>query len=196
MFFRVLWVIIAFFSGSLPLSVWIGRLAGQDIRQHGDGNPGATNVLRAAGWPWYILALCADITKAALPVGLAYQIFGWQDWWIMPIAIAPSLGHAFSPFLEWQGGKALATMLGMWIALTYWLVPAVGLTSLVILVSLIKGDAWAVLIMMAIVLFFIIFVLPNPIFITIQVCQLLLSLWTHRAGFQNRPQLRFLTNKP
>lgn len=195
MIFKFLWIIISFLAGSLPLAVWIGRLAGKDIRQYGDGNPGATNVLRAAGWPWYILALIADISKAAMPVGLAYQIFGWQDWWIVPIALAPPLGHAFSPFLDWQGGKALATLLGTWIGLTYWIVPSAGIISLIIFVGLLKGDAWAVLISMALLHLFIFFILPNPIFMTIIFLQTLLVIWTHWHGLRHRPQLRFLATK-
>ena len=114
----VLWTIIAFIFGSLPTAVWIGRLAGVDIRNVGDRNPGATNVVRAAGMGWGIAALATEFSKAAIPVGLTYVTFSWQGYEAVPIAIAPSLGHAFSPFLNWRGGKALATMLGAWIGLT------------------------------------------------------------------------------
>ena len=88
---QLIWILLSYLSGALPLSVWIGRLAGKDIRQYGDGNPGATNVLRAAGWGWFFVALCADFSKAAVPVGLAHYVFQWQDWWLLPIALAPSI---------------------------------------------------------------------------------------------------------
>ena len=59
-----------------------------------------------------------DIAKAALPVGLAYQQWGWDGWPMFLVAMAAPLGHAFSPFLRFRGGKALATMFGVWIGLS------------------------------------------------------------------------------
>lgn len=188
---KLLWIGLSFVAGALPLSVWIGRMAGHDIRQYGDGNPGATNVLRAAGWSWYIVALMADICKAAVPVGLAYVTFGWRDWAIIPIALAPSLGHAFSPFLNWRGGKALATMLGAWIGLTIWVVPAVALSALLVFVGLIKGEIWALLLTFITTAAFIIFFYPATlIFWLIIALQILLVIWTHRLGLAIRPQWR------
>lgn len=188
---KLLWIGLSFVIGALPLSVWIGRLAGQDIRQYGDGNPGATNVLRAAGWLWFIIALMADISKAAVPVGLAYVTFGWHDWLIIPIALAPSLGHTFSPFLKWRGGKALATMLGAWIGLTIWVVPAVALSALLIFVGLIKGEIWALLLTLITTAVFIIFFYSDTqIFWLIIALQILLVIWTHRPGLATRPQWR------
>lgn len=196
MLLKIIWVAVSYICGALPLSVWIGRLAGKDIRQYGDGNPGATNVLRAAGWPWFIFALIADISKAATPVGLAYVTFGWRDWLILPIALAPSLGHAFSPFLNWQGGKSLATMLGAWIGLTLWVVPTIALLALVAFVGLIKGEIWALLLTLITTLIFILFTYPtNSLFLAVIVLQIMLVIWTHRHEFSKRPQLRFLTKK-
>ena len=111
--------IFAYLFGALPFSVWIGRfLLKVDIREFGDGNPGATNVLRAGGILPFSLALALDITKGAFPVGLSYYILGIQDWRIIPISLAASLGHSFSPFLGWQGGKAIATTFGVMSGLT------------------------------------------------------------------------------
>ena len=110
----ILWSLFGFLLGSLPFSVWIGQfILKKDIRDYGDHNPGATNVLRAGGFPPYALALALDISKGAIPVGLAYQVFSIQDWQILPIALAPPLGHAFSPFLNWRGGKAIAAIGGV-----------------------------------------------------------------------------------
>ena len=67
-----LWTILSFIIGALPFSVWIGKVALKvDIRQYGDKNPGATNVLRAGGYGWFFVALMRDIRKGAAPVGLA-----------------------------------------------------------------------------------------------------------------------------
>lgn len=107
-----------FLLGAMPFSVWIGRLAlKKDITQYGDRNPGATNVIRAGSKAWGIFAIFADIGKGALPVGLAAYVLGINGWPLVAAAIAPILGHAFSPFLNFKGGKAIATSFGTWIGL-------------------------------------------------------------------------------
>jgi glycerol-3-phosphate acyltransferase PlsY len=117
----VLFVLLTFLCGSIPFSVWSGKLFLQlDVRKYGDGNPGATNVFRSGNRLIGFLVLVLDITKSAAPVGLAYFNLGIRGLPMFLIAIAPILGHAFSPYLGFQGGKALSTVLGVWIGLTIW----------------------------------------------------------------------------
>lgn len=142
----VFFVALAFLSGALPLSVYIGRLAlGVDIRQVGDGNPGAANVWRAGGSRWGWLAIVADFGKGAIPVALANFAFGWKGWALVAIAIAPVLGHAFSPFLGFRGGKALAVTFGVWTGLTLWLAPLILGLGFALWLAVFKENAWAVL---------------------------------------------------
>lgn len=109
-----LWVLFGFILGALPFSVGVGNWAlKKDIRAAGDHNPGATNVLRAGGVGWYALALILDISKGALPVGWAAHLAGISGGALIPIALAPPLGHAFSPFLGGRGGKAVAAAFGV-----------------------------------------------------------------------------------
>ena len=180
-----------FLLGSLPFSIWLGRLvAGRDIRAYGDHNPGATNVLRAAGFVPFSLALFLDISKGALPVGLAYQVLGIQDWWIVPIALAPPLGHAFSPFLKWQGGKAIAATFGAWIGLTIWIIPLAGLILLVAWSLLLRPSGWAVLLTLVGLLLFLLIWNPLPVFIATLAGQAVLLIWKHREDLAQRPELR------
>ncbi|MEM7115198.1 MAG: glycerol-3-phosphate acyltransferase [Chloroflexota bacterium] len=189
-----LWTLLAFLLGALPFSVWVGQLAlGKEIRDYGDKNPGATNVLRAGNPVWFGLALALDISKAAAPVGLAYQIFGWQGWEIVPIALAPLLGHAFSPFLNWRGGKAIATTLGVWIGLTIWIVPLVGIILLVALSLTLRPHGWSMLTTMIGVLLFLIFVVGNPVLTAVCLTHIALIIWTHREDLQQRPKLQLKT---
>ena len=82
------WTIVAFLAGSIPFSVWLGRLALRtDIRRYGDHNPGATNVARAGGWQLGALALVLDMLKGAIPVGLAWYWGGLNDWALVPEAV-------------------------------------------------------------------------------------------------------------
>ena len=140
------WIGCAFLSGSLPLSVWIGRWGlGVDIRQIGDGNPGGTNVWRAGGPVWGLLAILCDAFKGTIPVALAAHHYGWQGWPLVALAVAPVCGHAFSPFLNFRGGKALAVTFGVWTGLTVWLGPlSLGL-AFALWLRLLKKDSTAVI---------------------------------------------------
>lgn len=187
----LLWTLLAFTLGSLPFSVWVGKLALKaDIREVGDKNPGATNVLRSGNFLWFTLALLLDISKGALPLGFAYQIFGIQDWRIVPIVIAPTLGHAFSPFLNFRGGKAIAATFGAWIGVTLWVVPLISLPTLIILALLVTPHGWAVLGTLIVILGSFVTIWPNPVWFWGFFTTSLLLLYTHRADFQRRPRWR------
>lgn len=113
----IVWIVLGFLSGSIPFSLIIGKLvARRDIRTVGDGNPGGANALRAGGLKAGVPAILLDLAKGFVPVYLArrYGVLGWD---LVPVAMAPILGHAFSPFLKFRGGKALAATGGVWLAL-------------------------------------------------------------------------------
>ncbi len=118
----LVWALIGFALGSIPFSVILGRLLlRKDIRQYGDGNPGGTNVARASGSKLLgalAIVLVLDMAKGALPVSLAHYVFGVDGWALVPVMLAPILGHAYSPFLRFKGGKAIAVTFGVWTALT------------------------------------------------------------------------------
>ncbi|MDQ6999224.1 MAG: glycerol-3-phosphate 1-O-acyltransferase PlsY [Mariprofundus sp.] len=106
-------VIAAYLLGAVPFGLLLSKLiSGQDPRQHGSGNIGATNAMRAGGKLVGALTLLADIAKGALPVALAI-IFRLPEAWIAAIAVATFVGHIFPVYLKFQGGKGVATMLGV-----------------------------------------------------------------------------------
>lgn len=114
----LLFTLAGLFAGSLPFSVWAGRLVlKRDIRDYGDRNPGTSNAWRAGGWALGLPVAALEVGKAALPIGLAHLHIGNADWRIVPVALAPIVGHSFSPFLRFRGGKAVACTFGAWIAL-------------------------------------------------------------------------------
>lgn len=187
----LLWTLLTFFVGALPLSVWIGRYGlKKEITQYGDGNPGATNVLRAGGYAWFALALALDISKGAAPVGLAYYVFGWQDWRIVPISLAAPLGHALSPYLNWRGGKSIATALGVWIGVTLWQIPLVGVVALSLIALFITPSGWAVMGALVVILAAILLWLQAPLLAGVWLLQTALLIWNHRADLAQRPRLR------
>jgi glycerol-3-phosphate acyltransferase PlsY len=146
------WLLIigGFLLGALPFSVLIGRLAlNKDITQYGDRNPGATNVIRAGSKTWGILAIMADIGKGALPVGLAATIYRIDGWALVAAAIAPILGHAFSPFLNFKGGKAVATSFGTWIGLILFHAVLIAPVMLIYWYYAVTLSGWSVMLAMA-----------------------------------------------
>ena len=184
-------ILIAFVCGSLPFSVWLGKIfLGLDVRQFGDGNPGATNVYKAGNKMAGLLALILDISKAAAPVGFAYYNLNVRGVSMFFIAIAPIFGHVFSPFLGFRGGKALATALGVWIGLTIWKVSLPAAAAALIGITLFTSPGWAVMLAMGCILTTLIFWIPDPLLILIWAAETLILAWTHRSDLRHHPQLR------
>ncbi len=111
-------VILAAALGSCPFSVWIGRwLLNKNIRDFGDGNPGAWNAFRAGGAKAGIPAVLLDAGKGFPVIAFAGAYFDMPDPGLYAIGISAILGHAFSPFLHFRGGKAVAVTYGVMLAL-------------------------------------------------------------------------------
>lgn len=184
----LIWIIIAFLCGALPLSVWLGRLAlGVDITQYGDGNPGAANVWRAGGGRWGMTAVLLDFFKGAIPVGLANYAFGLDGALLAAVAIAPILGHAFSPFMGFEGGKALAVTFGIWTGLTLFVVPVIMGLFFGLYLWLLKPEGWAVMAGAFSLLLVLLVLFPDPVWLTVWVGMTLILAWKHRADLKQRP---------
>ncbi|MGH7605781.1 MAG: glycerol-3-phosphate 1-O-acyltransferase PlsY [Gemmatimonadales bacterium] len=119
-----LWILAAYLLGATPTSYLAGRMArGIDLREHGSKNLGATNVYRLLGWRYAIPVALFDIGKGALPVVLFSRWAGGGaggdalPW--LPVALggAAVVGHMFSPYVHFKGGKGVATAAGMFLAL-------------------------------------------------------------------------------
>ncbi|AFK86209.1 Glycerol-3-phosphate acyltransferase [Thermoanaerobacterium aotearoense SCUT27] len=141
----VLFALIGFLSGSMMFSYWLGLLASKNIRHYGDGNPGAFNLWHVAGYKHGILGVILDFLKGYIPISFMMSKGYVSGTGIVPVAVATILGHVFSPFLKWRGGKGIAVTFGVWSALTSFRVSiayAVILAMLyVIAVILNKGKA-------------------------------------------------------
>ncbi|MBM3323014.1 glycerol-3-phosphate 1-O-acyltransferase PlsY [candidate division WOR-3 bacterium] len=119
-------------SGSVPFGLFAGRLAGTDIRQRGSGNIGFTNVQRTVGWKWAVPVLMLDIAKGIAPVFAASRLG------LEPVAagLGAVLGHVFTPWLGFRGGKGVATTFGVAAILcprSFW--PDLGLYLLLLLLT-------------------------------------------------------------
>lgn len=123
-------LLLAFFIGSIPSGFIIGLLHGKDIRKLGSGNIGATNVTRFLGKKAGILTLILDVLKGIIAIKLFENL---PESNVYLLGLAAICGHCFSPFLKFQGGKGVATSLGVFLYLS----PYQDLTILIVfLISL------------------------------------------------------------
>lgn len=187
----MLFVLFSFLCGSLPFSVWLGKLfLGLDVRHFGDGNPGAVNALKSGSKVVGLFTLILDISKAAAPVGTAYFQLGLRGIPMFFIAIAALLGHAFSPFLRFHGGKAIAVSLGVWIGLTIWKASLVGVIGALIGIALTSTPGWAVLLGMVGILIALLLWMPDLLLISVWIGMACILAWTHRIDLSHRPNWR------
>jgi len=187
----LIWTAVGFAMGAIPFSLWLGqKLARADVRHFGDGNPGAANAWLAGGWRVGGIVLLLDYAKGAVPVGLAHFVFGISDWWLLPVALAPILGHAFSPFLGFCGGKAVAVTFGIWTGLMLGEAPILLGILLSFFFLIQTTDAWAVILSMGVFLAHLVLRQATPVLIGIWVGNMLILLWKHRAGLRKPPHPR------
>ncbi|MSQ90780.1 MAG: glycerol-3-phosphate 1-O-acyltransferase [Phycisphaerales bacterium] len=138
-------ILLGFASGSIPFGLILGRAKGIDIREHGSKNIGATNVGRVLGRKFGFLCFALDALKGALPVlGVWFGLVAEHPeqtslvGMLMPlVGIAAILGHVYSPWVGFRGGKGVATsfgaLLAMWPLMTF---PALG--ALVVWIVVLK----------------------------------------------------------
>jgi glycerol-3-phosphate acyltransferase PlsY len=151
------WVIAFFIVGSIPTGYLLGKARGIDIRQHGSGNIGATNVWRVMGWKWGLVAFISDFLKGFLPLYLVRRIFsadgeiGTDSFLLVICGLAAIVGHNYTPWLGFKGGKGIATSAGvlgalmppvLGLALSLWIVATL-LTRMVSVGSILAAASLA-----------------------------------------------------
>ena len=111
-------LVLAYLIGATPTSYIAGKLGkGIDLRQHGSNNLGATNVYRVLGWRYAIPVGVIDMLKGAVPVVILGPWSNGPAWFTVALGLAAVLGHMFSPYVRFRGGKGVATAAGMFLAL-------------------------------------------------------------------------------
>lgn len=114
-------LLLAFFIGAIPFGVLLGKMRGVDVRSVGSGNIGATNVWRALGPQAGTAAFVLDVLKGVAGPLLGKLLIPNHEIGIALCAVAPVLGHTFSPFLGFKGGKGISTSLGALLGLIPWI---------------------------------------------------------------------------
>ena len=135
-------IIAAYFIGSIPSSIWIGKIFfKKDIREYGSGNAGATNSFRIFGWKTGVFVLLFDSFKGWAAVMLAGFLMKEAPYELIAniktfSAVAAVIGHIFPLYAKFNGGKGVATLLGVGVALFPWqILIAVGVFLLVFLIT-------------------------------------------------------------
>ena len=182
----ILAAVIGYLLGNIPSGVLIARIYGiGDIRKHGSGNTGTTNVLRTLGWLPSVLTLVGDCLKGYIACLIGKALGG--DPGMLIAGIGAILGHDFPVFMGFKGGKGIATSLGLIIAINPWLalallavqIIAVALTRYMSIASLITTVAFPVLVC---------FTERNrenfPLFLGAACVASALSLFGHRGNIQ------------
>lgn len=126
----IFFLVLGYVMGALPNGVWLGKyFKNIDIREHGSKNSGATNAYRVLGPKYGIMVLILDALKGFLPPFLASR-FGVSGNILLVIGVLAIVGHSLSFFLNFKGGKGVATSLGVFL----FLIPNVTLTLLIIFI--------------------------------------------------------------
>lgn len=113
----LIFVVIAYIFGSFPSGVWLGKVTKNiDIREYGSKSSGATNAYRILGPKYGIMVLILDALKGYIPLYLA-SLFGVGGIYIILLGLVAILAHTFSFFIQFKGGKGVATSLGVFLFL-------------------------------------------------------------------------------
>jgi len=188
-------IIFGYLLGSVPFSYLIPKAKGIDIRKVGSGNVGATNVIRALGLKFGLLATILDLLKAVIPVYLATR-FLLFDWQIALVAITPVFGHIFPIWLNFRGGKGVGSTIGVLFILLGWERFLILLSIWLIVIAIFQIMSVASLLMSSLLpLFMAYFSYPLPYFFLV-IALAVLIWWAHRENLQRikegiEPKLKF-----
>ena len=181
---KLLFLFLGYFFGSFPSGYIAGRVVkGVDIRSLGSGSTGATNVLRHIGKRAAITVFLIDVFKGILSILIAKNYFSLNDSWQVAVGISTLVGHIWPVWLNWRGGKAVATGLGIFLGLSW----QVGVATLgvFILMMIIFRIVSLASVSAALALPLIMFVSFNNSnfsisFFLISLLSMILVLWRHR----------------
>ncbi len=176
-------ILFAYLLGSVPVGLLLTRFfSDKDIRKEGSGNIGATNVFRVVGWKMGALTLLGDFLKGFLPVAIAGSL-SFSNLWIGLVALAAFLGHCYSLYLKFKGGKGVATGGGVFLAMA----PPLAVFSIAIWLAVVLitkrsslGGLTASLSMPVIIGMFH----ESSVFLLISIIMVVIVFWRHRENIK------------
>lgn len=179
---ELLWIIVTYLLGAVPYGLVFGRVCcGIDPRRAGSNSVGATNVARLCGLKWGIATLACDILKGAVPMAVALSI-STDGVFLTFVGLAAVLGHVFSCFMGFKGGKAVATSIGVMLPLAFCPLLVASVVCVVVIwrSGFVSLGSLTLVVLMPILLFF--FGLWK--YIVLSLCIMALVIWKHSANIQ------------
>ena len=181
-------VLVAYLIGSISFAVVVSRAMGlPDPRSYGSKNPGATNVLRTGRKAAAVLTLLGDCAKGWLAVFLTDYFFATAVppvYKMAPVAVAVIIGHMYPVFHRFQGGKGVATALGVLLALNPWLAAGAASTWIVIALFFRRSSLAALIAAVSAPVFCYMLYEIHPYTLAVGIIALLL-IWRHKANIRN-----------
>ena len=175
--------ILAYLVGSIPNALWIGKMFKNiDVRDFGSGNVGATNAARVLGWKLGVMVLLFDAFKGMIFIIIARK-FGLSDIHVVLIGLAAILGHSYSIYLKFKGGKAVATSLGVMLVL----IPKVIIILVIVflLIVIFSGYVSLASISVAGLLPILTYIMYNNIIALLSLVVGILVIWRHKSNIKN-----------
>jgi glycerol-3-phosphate acyltransferase PlsY len=172
----------AYLLGSIPVGLLLAKAAGVNIRETGSGNIGATNVYRTLGRTVGIMTLVGDCLKGLLPALLAQKL-ALPDHWLAAICLAAFLGHVYTIFLGFKGGKGVATALGVFLAVAP-LAVLFALIAFIVVIRLWRYVSLASITAAALMPLLVALLDRRPVIIAMTLAIALLVIYKHKDNIQ------------
>ncbi len=176
--------ILAYLLGSISTAILTCKVMGlADPRTVGSKNPGATNVLRHGGKKAAAFTLIGDMLKGLIPVLIA-KLAGMDNTWIMIIGLAAFLGHLYSIYFKFKGGKGVATAIGVYVGIN-WIAGLMMIVTWLFIAKVLKISSLAALIATLLTPLYFHFVMHNSPITAGMMLITLLIFWRHRSNIKN-----------
>lgn len=173
----------AYLLGTIPFGLWIGRLwARIDVREHGSGNIGVSNVLRTVGVVPAIIVLILDVSKGLVPVLVAKAFLTNEDMWLV-VGLSAIVGHTLPIFLKFKGGRGVATASGVMLGLAIEVVFVLFLIWITTLLVSRYISLSSILAAIALPICLAVYQYPSS-YIIFGVLLAILIIWRHRPNIQ------------
>jgi glycerol-3-phosphate acyltransferase PlsY len=183
MILNLLYILAAYLIGSFSSAVVVCKVMGlSDPREGGSNNPGATNVLRLHGKPAAIITLAGDLLKGLIPI-LIGKMLGVDHGVLASMGLAAFLGHLYPVFFGFEGGKGIATFIGVIFGLA-WQVGVTFMVTWVVIAKLFKFSSLAALVGSMVSILAVSFFLPPPYYLIAMIIMVPLIFWRHKANIE------------
>jgi glycerol-3-phosphate acyltransferase PlsY len=179
------WLLVpaAYLIGSVSSAIIVCRLMGlDDPREHGSGNPGATNVMRIGGKKAAAITLVGDALKGLIPVLIA-KMLGVDSIILASVVFAAFLGHLYPIFFGFQGGKGVATTLGLTLSLT-WILGLVVSATWFMVYKITKISSLSALVAAVLTPLYVWFIIEDSALVGVFILISVILLWRHKSNIQ------------